>query len=95
MQERQFIEHVGKPLTLFLPIQIQAPKRVVQRFFSHHNFVHQGLLGEMLKGSAELKVVRKVIFPIQTKHGFALHAIIIVAFKRHIHRRSGIQNALV
>ena len=95
MQERQLIQHVRKPLTLFLPIDIQSPKRIIKWFRPHLNLIGERLFRQMLQGSAQLKVAREVVFPIHTQHCLALHTIVVVAFKRHIDCRSGIKNALI
>lgn len=61
MEERHLVEHIGEPLALLLPVQVDAPKGVVERFGSHRHLVGQRLLREMLQGTAHLEILGEVI----------------------------------
>ena len=56
MQERYLVEHVGKPQALLLPVQVDAPERILQRFAAHRHLVGERLFREMLQGSADLEI---------------------------------------
>ena len=81
MEEREFVEPVGEPLTLFLPRNVESPKGVVEGFAAHGDFRGERLLAEVHNRTAELQVFRELIVPIQADHGFALHAVVGVTLQ--------------
>ena len=95
MQERYLVEHIREPLTLFLPAHVQSPNGVVERFGTHIHLCRQCLLGQVHKRTANHKVLREVVFPIQPKHRFALLPIIALAFQRNVYGCTCVYNALI
>ena len=95
MQSGQFVEHVGEPLTLLLPVEVHAPKGVVERFCTHRHLRGQSLFGEVLHGTAHLEILREVVLPVQAEHRLPHLPVVGEALQRHVHRRSGIDDALV
>ena len=95
IQERQFVENVCQPLRFFLPVQVDAPQRVVQRLGAHVHLCRESLFGEVLECSGELEVFREGIFPVDAHHRLALLSVVGVAFERYVDRRPGVENALV
>ena len=81
MQQRQFVEHIRQPLALCLPIDVQTPQRILQRFRAHGNFRCQGLFTQVLQGTAYLEILGEIILPVEAEHAFALHAIIVVGLQ--------------
>ena len=86
MQEWYLVQHIGQPLTLLLPVEVDTPKCIFERFLSHSDLGKQRLLTQMLEGTAHLEILGEVILPVQTEHGFTHHTEIGVAFERHIDR---------
>ena len=95
MQEWNLVEHVREPLAFLLPVDVQAPNGVIQRFRTHAHLCGKGLLGEVLQRTTELEVLREVVSPVHTHHRLAHLSIVGIALKRHVHGRSCIKNALV
>ena len=95
VEEGYLVEHRGEPLTLLFPIHIQAPQRVVQRFLSQRHLRGKGLFGEVHQRTADLEVLRELIFPVDTHHRLTLHAVVGVRLQRHVHVRTSIDDALV
>ena len=95
MQERNLVEHVGQPLALFLPVQIEAQESVLQWFRSHRHLVGEGLLGEMLQGTTYLEILGEVIFPVDSHHRLSHLSIVGVAFQGYVDGGSGVDDALV
>ena len=95
MQQRNLVEHVGEPLRLLLPVQAEAPQRVVQRFLAHGHLRRQRLLVDVLQGAAERQVLREVVLPVDAEHRLALHAVVAVRLQRDVDVRAGIDDALV
>ena len=79
MQERQLVEHVGQPLRLGLPVQVQSPQGILQRFCTHGDFRCQRLFRQVLEGTADLEIFREVVLPVDTEHALALHAVLGIA----------------
>ena len=95
MQQRQAVEQVGEPLRLFVPVDVDAPQGVVQGLIAHDHLGSERLLGEVLEGSAQLQVLREVVFPVDAHHGLALLGIVGVALERGTDGCVGIEDALV
>ena len=76
MQERYLVEHIGEPLALLLPVEVHSPERIVERLGSHVHLGGEGLLREMLQGTAHLEILGKLVLPIDAKHGLALLPIV-------------------
>ena len=66
MQEWQFVEHVGEPLTLLLPVEVESPQGVVQWFTAHCHLGCKRLLTHLLQRTAQLEVLCEVIFPVDS-----------------------------
>jgi hypothetical protein len=71
VQEGQLVEHVGEPLTLFLPVDVDAPQRVVHRLAPIDTFVVSAC-SEVLRVPRDLEVLREVILPVHAEHRLAL-----------------------
>ena len=95
MQERYLVEHVGKPLALLLPVQVDAPERILQRFAAHRNLIGERLFREMLQGSADLKIPGEFILPVESYHRLSHLSVIGIALQGDVDRRTGIDDALV
>ena len=95
VQQRNLVEHVREPLAFLLPVDVQAPNGVIQRFRTHAHLCGKGLLGEVLQRTAKLEVLREVIRPVHTHHRLAHLSIVGIALQRHVHSRSCIEDALV
>ena len=72
MQEWNLVEHICKPLTLFLPVDIQSPNGVVEWFRTHIHLSCQWLFREVHEGTTNLEVLREVVLPVYTNHRLAL-----------------------
>ena len=57
MQEWNLVEHIRKPLTLFLPVDIQSPNGVVEWFRTHIDLCCQRLFREVHEGTTNLEVL--------------------------------------
>ena len=57
MQEWNLVEHIRKPLTLFLPVDIQSPNGVVEWFRTHIHLSCQRLFREVHEGTTNLEVL--------------------------------------
>ena len=95
MQERYLVEHVGKPLALLLPVQVDAPERILQRFAAHRHLVGERLFREMLQGSADLEIFGEFILPVESYHRLSHLSVIGIALQGDVDRRTGIDDALV
>ena len=95
MEQRQFVEHVGEPLTFMLPVDIKSPQGVVDRFGAHRYLCGECLLGEVLKRSRELEVLGEVILPVYAEHRFPLLGIVALALQRYVDSGTCIDDALV
>ena len=95
MQERYLVEHVGEPLRLLFPVHVQSPEGIAQRLGTHGDLRGQCLLGEVHQRSAELEVLREVVFPVHAHHRLPLHAVVGVRLQRHVDVRACIDDALV
>ena len=95
MQQRYLVQHVGEPLALLLPVYVESPNGVVERFGTHVHLVGERLLGEMLERTRELEVLRYVVLPVKTEHCLSLLCIVSVALERHVHACSGVDDALI
>ena len=95
MQERNLIEHIRKPLTLFLPIDVQSPNGVVERFRTHIHLCCQWLFRQVHECTTNLKILREVVFPVYTYHRLAFLLVSTLAFQRYVDSRTCINDALV
>ena len=95
MQERHFVEHVGEPLALLLPVQVHAPEGVVQRFGAHCHLCGERLFREVLHGSAHLEVLREVVRPVHSEHRLARLSEVGVALVGSINLCACVKDALV
>ena len=95
VQQRQLVEHAGEPLALGLPVDIDAPQGVVQRFGTHDDLRREGLFAEVLQRTAYLEILRELVLPVDAEHTLTLHTVVGVALQRHVDRRAGIDDALV
>ena len=95
VEQGQLVEHVGEPLALLFPVEVDAPQRVVERLGSHGHLGGEGLLGEMAQRTAHLEVLAEVVFPVDAEHGLPRLAVVGIAFRRHLHLRPGVEDALV
>ena len=95
MQKRYFVEHVGEPLALALPVEVEAHEGVSERLCTHGHLGGEGLFGEVLQGSADLEVLREVVLPVHAKHGFAHLSVVGVALERHVDGCSSVDDTLV
>ena len=80
MQAGQFVEHVGQPLAFLLPVHVDAPEGVVQRFRAHADLRGERLLRDVLHRTAQLEVLREVVFPVHAEHGLAHLAVVGIRF---------------
>ena len=95
MEERYLVEHVCEPLALLLPVYVETPEGVVERFRSHRHLCGERLFRQVLEGTAELEVLGEVVFPVQSEHRLPLLCVVGIALERHVDCRSGIDDALV
>ena len=95
VQQGQLVEHSREPLALRFPVDVQTPQGVFQWFRAHRHLRSQCLLAQMLQGTAYLEILREVVFPVESEHSFALHAVLRIALQRYIDLRPCIQDALV
>ena len=95
VQQGQLVQHVGEPLALLLPVQVQAPDGVVQRLLAHVHLGGEGLLGQVHEGTAEGEVLGEVVLPVHAQHGLALHAVVGVVLVRDGHALLRVEDALV
>ena len=95
MQQRQFVEHIGQPLALCLPIDIQTPQGILQRLRAHSYLRCQRLFAQVLQRTTNLEVLGELVLPVETEHALALHAVVIVGLQRDIDTGTGIDDALI
>ena len=76
MQEGDVVQHRRQPLRLLLPVHVQTPDGVLQRFLTHAHLRDEGLLREVHQRTADLEVLREVVLPVDTQHRLALHAVV-------------------
>ena len=95
MQEWYLVKHIGEPLTLLAPVEINAPKGVLQRFGAHGYLGSKRLFGEVLDSTAQLEVLGKIILPVQSEHRFSGLSEIGITLQRNVDSRTGIDDALV
>ena len=95
VQEWNLVEHVCQPLAFLLPVDVQAPDGIVQRFRAHTHLRGKSLLGKVLQRTTELEVLREVVRPVHTHHRLAHLSIVGIALERYVHGRSCIEDALV
>ena len=95
MNKGQLVQPICNALALFLPREVQTPKRVVKRFRTHCHLCGERFLAKVHKSSAHLEVLAEVVGKVHTEHGLALHAIVRVAFKTYVDVGAGIENALI
>ena len=79
LNERQFVDHVGEPLTLFLPAYMQSPKCVLQRLVAHAYLCCEWLFTKVHQGTTHSEVLVDGIVHVQAEHRLSLHAISVVA----------------
>ena len=95
MQQRQAVEHIREPLRLLLPVHVESPERVVQRFLTHRHLGGEGLFLQVQQRTAEGEVLGEVVLPVHADHRLALHAVVGIRFERHIDVGAGIDDALI
>ena len=95
MQQRNLVQHVSQPLRLLLPVEVEAPERVVQRLLAHVDFRYQCLFGDVHQRTAHAEVLREVVLPVHAVHGLALHAVVAVRLQGHADIRTSVDDALV
>ena len=95
MQEGQFVEHVGEPLALLLPVDIQAPQHIVEGLAAHCHLGGECLLIYTLQRTTQLEVLGEIILPVYSVERFSLHTVVTVALQRHVDGCSGINDALI
>ena len=95
VEQRQPVEHVGEPLALRLPVDVQSPQRILEGFGTHGDLGRQRLFGEVLQGTANLEVLGEVVLPVEAEHALALQAIVVVGLQRDIDVGTRIDDALV
>ncbi len=78
-----------------LPVEVEPPDGVVERLRTHCHFGGECLFGQVLQGARHLEVFREVVLPVHSEHGFPFLRVVTLAFKRHVDRRSSIDDALV
>ena len=57
VQQGQLVQHAGEPLALCLPVDVDTPQRVLQRFGTHDYLRREGLFGEVLQRTAYLEIL--------------------------------------
>ena len=95
VQEWYLVKHIGEPLTLLAPVEIDTPKGVLQRFGAHGYLGGKRLFGEVLDSTAQLEVLGKIILPVQSEHRFSRLSEIGITLQRNVDSRTGINDALV
>ena len=66
IEQRYGIQGVREPLRLLLPVHVQAPECVLQRFRTHVDLSGQRLLVEELEGTSDDEVLGEVVVPVNT-----------------------------
>ena len=95
MEEGDLVKHVGEPLALLLPVEVETPDGVVERFRSHADLGGQGLLAQMHEGTTQLEVLREVILPVESHHRLAFLTIVALAFERDVDIGACVDDVLV
>ena len=95
MQQRQFVEHIRQPLRLLLPVDVEAPDGVLQRFVAHIDLRSQRLFGQMHHRTAQREVFGEVVLPVESEHRLALHAVTGIILERDADISASIDDALV
>ena len=95
MQEWNLIQHIRQPLAFLFPVDIQSPDGVIEWFCTHIHLRCQWLFRQMHERTTNLKVLREVIFPVQTKHCLALLLVTALAFQRYVDSCSSINDTLI
>ena len=95
VDERNLVDEVGQPLRLCLPVQVQAPDGVVERFAAHGHFRRERLFRQSHEGTAQLEVLCEVVTPVQSEHRLSDHAVFLVAFEADVDIGACVENALV
>ena len=90
-----FVYQVGQPLAFFFPREVDTPQGVFQRFFSHVYFCGERLFVQEHERPTEREVLAHVVLQVESYERFALHAVVVVAFKVHAHVRTCVDDALV
>ena len=95
VQQRQLVEHIGKPLTLALISHIDTPERILYRFVAHRRLGGQRHFGHVHDGSAYHQIRVELIVQVQSHHGLTLHVIGCLVFQRDTDRRACRNNTFV
>ncbi len=95
VQQGQLVEHPRQPLALCLPVQVQSPQGILQRFRPHGDLRGQRLLAEVLQRTTYLEILREIVLPVETHHRLALHTVFRIRLQRHADRSTGVNDALV
>ena len=95
MEEGYLVEHRRQPLALLFPVHVQSPEGVAQRLCSHCHLRGQCLLVQVHQRTAQLEILRELVFPVHAHHRLALHTVLRVRFERHLHVGTSIADALI
>ena len=95
MQSGQLVEDIRQPLAFLLPVHVHSPNRVVQRFRAHGHLRGQRLFREMLHRTAQLEVLREIVFPVHAEHGLAHLSVVGVRLVGGRYLCIGVKKALV
>ena len=95
VQQRQGVEHIGEPLRLGLPVDMQSPQGVLQGFTTHSHLRCQGLFRQVLQRTTNLEVLGEIVLPVDTEHTFSLHTVVVVRLQRDVDTSTCIDDALV
>ena len=87
VQQRNLVEHIRQPLAFLLPVDVQSPDGVVERFCPHVHLGCQRLFGQVHERTADLEVFGEVVFPVHADH--------CLAFQGDIDGCSGVNDALI
>ena len=95
MQEWYLVEHVGEPLALLLPVHVESPQGIIQRFATHRHLRRQRLFGEMLECTTQLEILGEIVLPVDTYHRLAGLSIVGITLERDIDLRTCVNDALI
>ena len=95
VQQRNLVEHIRQPLAFLLPVDVQSPDGVVERFCPHVHLGCQRLFGQVHERTADLEVFGEVVFPVHADHCLAFLLVGTLAFQGDIDGCSGVNDALI
>ena len=79
LDERQLVNHVREPLTLFLPTDVEAKECVLQGLVAHADLCGERLFAQVHQGTADGEVFVDLVIEVQAEHGLSLHSVGVVA----------------